>query len=198
MIDKGIVCEKSDYYSWLLLNSLGTTKGKQGTLVAELYKFRDLYNSNAPLDEVFPQLVNQYPERYRSEGLKDHCQSMHNYISDNKLLTKMIECSHTIPELKLIPAEAYKHIVERKVKPVRLDKIYTEKDPKIAAVMLVPYPPGIPIMMGGEEFNFAILDYLITRQNFENEFPGYESDIHGIDRSDPDKDGKKYFKTLII
>ena len=64
---------------------------------------------------------------------------------------------------------------------------------------MVPYPPGIPIMMGGEAMNkkaAPILEYLLLRQNFENEFPGYESDIHVIER---ETDGeKKYFKTLCI
>ncbi|MCJ7808880.1 MAG: hypothetical protein MUP26_01335, partial [Desulfobulbaceae bacterium] len=34
LILKGIVCEKTDYYSFLLLNSLGTTEAKQGTLLS--------------------------------------------------------------------------------------------------------------------------------------------------------------------
>lgn len=41
-----------------------------------------------------------------------------------------------------------------------------------------------------------ILDYLITRQRFENRFPGYESDIHGIERTGAD--GGTYFQTLLI
>ncbi len=61
LISKGIVCEKSDYYSFLLLNSIGTTKGKQGTLVAELLKFKQLYDTNALLSEVFPELVKNIP-----------------------------------------------------------------------------------------------------------------------------------------
>ena len=59
---------------------------------------------------------------------------------------------------------------------------------------------GIPIAMGGEplEKNSPILDYLIARQNFENTFPGYESDIHGIERTEPDAEGKVYFLTLVV
>ena len=75
------------------------------------------------------------------------------------------------------------------------------KMPRIAAVMLVPYPPGIPVMIGGEKFDsYAedILNYLIARQDFENEFPGYESHIHGIERTAPNENGKKYFKALLI
>ena len=57
----------------------------------------------------------------------------------------------------------------------------------------------ISIMMGGEMMNKKakpIFDYLKLRQDFENEFPGYESDIHGVERDEVD--GKKYFKTLCV
>lgn len=70
---------------------------------------------------------------------------------------------------------------------------------RVAAVMLVPYPPGIPILMGGEAVDSAaqpILEYLRARETFENIFPGYESDIHGVERFE--KGGKKYFKTLCV
>ncbi|MEJ2628100.1 MAG: hypothetical protein P8078_06055 [bacterium] len=43
-----------------------------------------------------------------------------------------------------------------------------------------------------------ILHYLLAREDFENSFPGYSSDIHGIERSEPDCEGKTFFKTLVI
>jgi lysine decarboxylase/arginine decarboxylase len=73
------------------------------------------------------------------------------------------------------------------------------KQHRIPAVMLVPYPPGIPVIMGGEILNEKakpIFDYLKARQAFENKFPGYESDIHGVERDS--RDGKQFFKTLCI
>lgn len=202
LIDKGIVCEKTDYYSWLLLNSAGTTKGKQGTLVAELFKFKNLYDSNAALADVFPELVAEYPEKYKGQGLKDHCQKMHECIKSSQLLNKMRKAFEARPVQNLTPAEAYRYIVKQEVESVELRYIDPgAAAPRIAGVMMVPYPPGIPIMMGGEEFDCHagdILDYLIARQNFENKFPGYESDIHGIERTAPDENGNKYFKTLLI
>ena len=54
-------------------------------------------------------------------------------------------------------------------------------------------------MMGGEVMNkkaAPIFKYLKLRQDFENEFPGYESDIHGVEREE--RGGKKYFKTLCV
>jgi lysine decarboxylase/arginine decarboxylase len=196
LISKGIVCEKTDYYSWLLLNSLGTTKGKQGTLLAELFKFKELYEANTPLEEVFPDMANQYPEKYQNQGLKDHCREIHAFYSRNKILDKMKKAFDVIPDQEMTPAEAFLQVVKKKVEYVGLDKIMD----RTPAVMVVPYPPGIPIMMGGEIMNEKakpIHDYLLLRQEFENEFPGYESDIHGVERIDGSK-GKKFFQIYCV
>jgi predicted Na+-dependent transporter len=70
---------------------------------------------------------------------------------------------------------------------------------RIAAVMLVPYPPGIPVTMGGEKMSgeaSAIAEYLSAREDFENLFPGYEGDIHGITREE--RNGRTVFRTLCI
>ena len=69
----------------------------------------------------------------------------------------------------------------------------------VAAVMLVPYPPGIPIMMGGELADASakpICDYLLAREEFENAFPGYEGDIHGVERERTAD--RTYFRTLVV
>jgi arginine decarboxylase len=54
---------------------------------------------------------------------------------------------------------------------------------RIAAVMLVPYPPGIPLIMPGERFgedSRAIIEYLQIAASFERLFPGFENDVHGL------------------
>ncbi len=53
---------------------------------------------------------------------------------------------------------------------------------RVAAVMVVPYPPGIPILMPGENagpINGPILRYLLALQEFDARFPGFSHDIHG-------------------
>jgi lysine decarboxylase/arginine decarboxylase len=53
--------------------------------------------------------------------------------------------------------------------------------------------------MGGEIINEKtdpIFDYLKLRQDFENAFPGYESEIHGVVRTS--RDGKRFFRTLCV
>jgi len=206
LIDKGIVCEKTDYYSWLMLNSLGTSKGKQGTLLAELFKFKELYDANAPLAEVFPALVQQYPENYKNKGLRDHCREIHEFFCHKEngfrdtILDKMNQAFEVIPDQEMTPAAAFQQIVKKSVAYVGLDNIKG----RIPAVMIVPYPPGIPIMMGGEKMNEKagpILEYLQLREKFENQFPGYESDIHGVERvpnPNPRCKGQKLFQILCV
>ncbi|WP_299726184.1 Orn/Lys/Arg decarboxylase N-terminal domain-containing protein [uncultured Endozoicomonas sp.] len=195
LIKHGIVCEKSDYYSFLLLNSLGTTRAKQCSLLTALLQFKLLYDENAPLEQALPKLVNDYPERYQGVGLKDHCNEIHRYFKKHEILDKMQDAFQVIPDPAMKPAEAYHHVVKKQVEYVELEAMMG----RVPAVMIVPYPPGIPIMMGGEAMNDKarpIYDYLIARQQFENLFPGYESDVHGVERVE--RNGKSYFQTLCV
>ena len=133
--------------------------------------------------------------------MKDHCQNMHTYLKKHNMVGKMIEAFATIPDLALLPVDAYRNIVKKNVEFVELRNIDLIARPRVAGVMLVPYPPGIPIIMGGETFNAnasKILEYLLDRQDFENEFPGYENEIHGIQRTNSDENGKRYFGTLLV
>jgi arginine decarboxylase len=56
---------------------------------------------------------------------------------------------------------------------------------RTASVMVVPYPPGIPILMPGENAGAAdgpLLQYLSVLESFDKHFPGFEHDIHGVAR----------------
>lgn len=195
LIKHNIVCEKTDYYSFLMLNSLGTTPAKQATLLTAMLQFKDHYDRNSPLAEVFPEMVAAYPEAYTGVGLADHCNAIHSSFKKHNLLGLMQQAFEVIPDQAFKPSDAYHEVVRRNVEYVRVNNMKN----RITAVMLVPYPPGIPIAMGGEIMNAKakpILDYLIARQDFENEFPGYEGDIHGIERDEVN--GKKYFKTMCV
>ena len=195
LIRHNIVCEKTDYYSFLLLNSLGTTRAKQGSLLAALFKFKELYDADAPLADAAPELVEAFPERYTGETLKSHCDAMHRHFREHRLLEKMHAAFEVIPKPVMKPADAYHAVVRGDVESVRIDELAG----RVAAVMLVPYPPGIPIMMGGELADDGakpILDYLLAREEFENAFPGYAGDIHGVERETCG--GKTRFRTLVV
>jgi len=195
LIKHNIVCEKTDYYSFLLLNSLGTNRAKQGSLLAALFEFKKLYDSETPLEAVFPELVNTYPEHYKGETLKSHCRKMHNYLREHKIMGLMHRAFETIPTPSMLPVEAAAHVVRGNVEMVDVSGL----NGRTVAVMLVPYPPGIPVMMGGETVSGeaeAIAGYLLAREEFENVFPGYEGDIHGISREQ--RGGRTVFRTLCI
>jgi len=77
------------------------------------------------------------------------------------------------------PARAYDQMVRGEVEAVPIEALLG----RVAAVMLVPYPPGIPLIMPGERFTEAtrsILDYLAFARAFNQGFPGFVADVHGL------------------
>jgi arginine decarboxylase len=176
---RGITVEKTNLYSFLILFSMGITKGKWSTLTTELLAFKELYDANAPLDKALPELTHEYPDAYAGKGLRDLCDALHAFNTQYKVAQVMREMYVDLPEPVMIPAEAYDHLVRGEVERVEIDKL----DGRIAATMLVPYPPGIPTIMPGERFgnqDSAILESLHIARAQNEQFPGFESDIHGL------------------
>ena len=66
--------------------------------------------------------------------------------------------------------------------------------------MVVPYPPGIPVIMPGERLTpetKSIHDYVLEARVFDSRFPGFETDIHGL-RFEPGPNGRRYLVDCII
>src|SRR6476659_2185506 len=185
-----IEIEKTGLYSFLVLFSMGVTKGKWSTLVTELLNFKDLYDANAPLTRVLPALAEAHPEAYGSMGLKDLCEQVHQVYREDNLPKAQKDMYTTLPEMALRPADAYDRFVHGQVESVPIDELMG----RILAVMLVPYPPGIPVIMPGERLTAAtksIQDYLLYAREFDTKFPGFETDIHGL-RFEPAAGGRRY------
>jgi len=71
---------------------------------------------------------------------------------------------------------------------------------RVAAVQLVPYPPGIPVMMPGEKVTKkkrAVVDYLLALQKFDSYFPGFEHETHGVE-IEREADGKLVYMTYCL
>src|SRR5512144_2180749 len=68
---RGVEVEKTTDFTVLFLFSIGITKGKWGTLLNALLEFKRDYDRNAPLAQVLPHLVSDYPTTYWDLGLKD-------------------------------------------------------------------------------------------------------------------------------
>jgi len=70
---------------------------------------------------------------------------------------------------------------------------------RVLAVMIVPYPPGIPLIMPGERLTKttkSIHDYLLYARELDRKFPGFETDIHGL-RFEPTAGGRRYLVDCI-
>lgn len=194
LAEHDIICEKTDYYSFLLLNSIGTNLSKQNALLTALSRFHRYFEENRRLSDVFPSLTAAYPEIYGRTGLRDHCLRMHDFFRENQILRVMNRACEELPPAAMSPYEAYDHVVRNRVERVFTDEI----EDRISAVMIVPYPPGIPLLMGGERITgrSPAKQYLSVLERFENQFPGYGSEIHGIKKIE--ENGKKRFSVLCI
>jgi len=180
-------------YTVLVLFSVGTSKGKWGTLLEALLEFKRLYDSGASVAEVLPELAEKYPEEYGRDAngrpkisLKQLCLNMHSWMKENDLPSLLNNACDTIPPAKYSPAETYQKLVRDKTKSVKISTIARQK--RIAGHMLVPYPPGIPILMPGEvlEKGSPQIKFLLKLEEFNKKFPGFEREIHGIEIDDED------------
>ncbi len=182
--ERGLVVEKTGLYTLLVLFSMGITKGKWSTLVTELLEFKRLHDANAPLAEVLPSLVRIAPGRYAGLGLRDLCAELHACHRQHRLPQALGRLYEQLPEQVMTPADAYACLVRGEVEAVPLDRL----EGRIAAVMLVPYPPGIPLIMPGERFSAAsrpIIDYLRFTRHLEQAFPGFGGEVHGLRQASP-------------
>ena len=177
LAERGLVVEKTGLYSFLILFSLGITKGKWSTLVSELQEFKRLYDSNAPLVTTLQGIAQT--GAYPDAGLRDLAQQLHRFYKEQRMVKVLRQMYTELPEIVMRPADAYQHMVKGEVEMVPIDQLAG----RVSAVMLVPYPPGIPVIMPGERFptnSAAIIEYLQVATLQDHRFPGFESDIHGL------------------
>jgi arginine decarboxylase len=190
-----IEIEKTGLYSFLVLFSMGVTKGKWSTLVTELMNFKDLYDANAPVERALPNLGRAHAAAYAGMGLKDLCEAMHKVYREDKVPKAQQDMYTVLPEIALRPADAYDRLVRGRLETVEIDDLMN----RVLAVMLVPYPPGIPVIMPGERLTKAtksIQDYLLYAREFDSKFPGFETEIHGL-RFEPTDEGRRYLVDCI-
>jgi arginine decarboxylase len=167
--------------------TIGITKGRWNTMVTELQQFKDDYDKNQPLWKVLPEFVAKYP-RYERIGLRDLCLQIHGVYKANDVarLTTEMYLSDMVPAMP--PAEAFARMAHREIERVEIDAL----EGRVTSVLLTPYPPGIPLLIPGERFNATIVRYLAFARAFNERFPGFETDIHGLVKDECD--GKvRYF-----
>ena len=175
LAEHGVIVEKCGLYSFFIMFTIGITKGRWNTLLTALQQFKDDYDKNQPMWRILPEFAAKNPG-YERVGLRDPCQQIHDtYKGHNvaKMTTEMY-LSDMQPAMK--PSDAFAKMAHDEIDRVPIDDL----EGRITAVLLTPYPPGIPLLIPGERFNKTIVDYLKFARDFNKRFPGFETDIHGL------------------
>ena len=175
LAEHDIIVEKTGLYSFFILFTIGITKGRWSTLVAALQRFKDDYEHNLVLWRVLPDFAARYPV-YAQLGLRDLCQQIHDVYREHDVarLTTEMYVSDLAPAMK--PSDAWAKMAHREIERVSIDAL----EGRVTAILLTPYPPGIPLLIPGERFNRTIIQYLQFARDFNVRFPGFETDIHGL------------------
>jgi len=175
LAEHGVIVEKTGLYSFFIMFTIGITKGRWNTLVTALQQFKADHDQNQPLWRVLPEFVQSHP-RYERIGLKDLCDAIHGIYKANDIgrLTTEMYVSNLEPAMK--PADAFARMAHREIERVEIDDL----EGRVTSALLTPYPPGIPLLIPGERFNRQIVKYLQFARDFNERFPGFDTDIHGL------------------
>jgi len=167
-------------YTVLVLFSVGTSKGKWGSLLENLFEFKRLYDTEATLSEALPDLVEKYPLKYRNVTLKELSDEMHSAMIELRLSALEAEACELDTQEVLTPSQTYQKLLRNGTEKVK----FSEMAGRIAGVMLVPYPPGIPVCMPGERLggpDSPVIKLILALEEFGKRFPGFEREVHGIE-----------------
>ncbi|MGI4815264.1 MAG: Orn/Lys/Arg decarboxylase N-terminal domain-containing protein [Janthinobacterium lividum] len=175
LAEHGIIVEKTGLYSFFIMFTIGITKGRWNSMVTELQQFKDDYDSNQPLWRVLPEFVAKFPV-YERTGLRDLCELIHSVYKANDVARVTTDMYLSSMEPAMRPADAFAKLAHREIDRVPIDEL----EGRVTSILLTPYPPGIPLLIPGERFNKIIVQYLQFARSFNERFPGFHTDIHGL------------------
>ncbi len=190
--DRGVIVEKTSPYNLLFLFSFGIDNTKAMGLLRELCNFRRDYDRNLEIKEAIPSLYKKDPSFYDGMRLQELAQGIHKLIVEHDLPNMMFHAFETLPKMVMTPFDAFQRELNGEVEEVRIQ----DMQDKVNANMILPYPPGVPLVMPGEMLtadNRAVLDFMLMLCEIGEHFPGFETDIHGAYRQ---PDGSYTVKVL--
>jgi ornithine decarboxylase len=146
---------------------------------------------------ALPDLAATHPGRYEHTAIRELCDDMHELLRSRKAdeLQRAVYNAEHEPEMVLAPAAGHTALVRGDVDLVPLDEVAG----RIAASLIVVYPPGIAIMVPGERFalDSAAVEYLRLFEESDNRFPGFENEMQGIFPR-RDADGRLRYYTYVV
>lgn len=175
LAEHGIIIEKTGLYSFFIMFTIGITKGRWNSMVTELQQFKDDYDRNQPIWRVMPEFAKRFPI-YERTGLRDLCNAIHAVYKEYNLARITTDMYLSKIEPAMLPADAWAKMAHRQVERCPIDEL----EGRVTAMLVTPYPPGIPLLIPGERFNATIVGYLKFVRDFNQRFPGFETDVHGL------------------
>jgi lysine decarboxylase len=177
--ERGVVVEKTGPYNLLFLFSIGIDKAKSLALLRALTEFKRGFDLNLTVKNFIPTLYAEDPKFYEDMHIQDLAQGIHDMMKKFKLPELMFKAFDVLPELKITPNAAWQQELRGHTEEVKLEEMVN----RVNANMILPYPPGVPLVLPGEmitETSRPVLDFLEMLCEIGTEFPGFETDIHGL------------------
>ena len=187
----GIIPSRTTDHMVLFLFSMGVTRGKWGTLINTLLDFKADYDANVPLATALPKVVATAPGRYRGMGLRDLGAEMWRHMRESKQGHWQAQAYSRLPTPVMPPRQAFRKLMQGQAEALPLDKMAN----RVVGVGVIPYPPGIPVVMPGENVGKADepwISYMRSLEQWGERFPGFESELEGAEL----RDGKYFIYCL--
>src|SRR5688572_27453970 len=180
--ERRIDVARSGIYTALLRFSVGLDQGRWGAVIEALHEFKRFYDGGVTIGESLPKLVGVHP-RYANLSLCALCDNMHAAITALEVLSLAREAVLAEPRVVTTPAAGYQELLRGRTRTVPLG----DAPDRIAAVIIVPAVPGIPVALPGERIGpsgCAVIRYLRGLEAFNRTFPGFEYEVHGVEHDD--------------
>lgn len=189
--DNGIIPEKNDLNSILLLMTPAENKEKMDHLVSQIARFEKYLDDDAPLEEVLPNLYKAYESRYRNYSIRQLCQEMHDFYKERNIKEIQKEMFRTefMPKSVINPQEAHFAFLRGQAELVRLE----DAEGRVAAEGALPYPPGVLCCFPGEVWGGPVLKYFLAWQEAMGRMPGFAPELQGVYVEDNGRGGKQVY-----
>ena len=171
--------EKTGPYNLLFLFSIGIDKPKAMQLLRALTEFKRGFDLNLTVKSFLPSLFEEDPSFYKDMRIQELAQGIHDLTAQYKLPELMFKAFDVLPEMKMTPHNAWQQELRGQIEEIPLQQMVN----RISANMILPYPPGVPLVLPGEmitEESRPVLDFLVMLCEIGQHYPGFETDIHGV------------------
>ena len=189
--ENGIIPEKCDLNTILFLMTPAESKTKMDDLVAQLVRFEQLIEQDAPMQDVLPSIYYNNIDKYKGYTIRRLCQEMHDFYKDRNVseLQKKLFLHEYLPEYVKTPQEANFDFVRGQGELVPL----TEAVGRMALEGALPYPPGVLCVQPGERWSETARDYFLALEEGINKLPGFAPEIQGVYITTQEDGTKKAF-----